>query len=82
MNDATLYLVRHGAIALPTERFYIGQIDAPLSEEGVEQARALRKWLQPVRFARVISSDLRRARRTASAHSTAASPLVAVGDEI
>ncbi len=65
MNDATLYLVRHGAIALPTERFYIGQIDAPLSEEGVEQARTLRKWLQPVRFARVISSDLRRARRTA-----------------
>lgn len=65
MNDATLYLVRHGAIALPTERSYIGQIDTPLSEEGVAQTQALRKWLQTVRFARVISSDLQRTQRTA-----------------
>lgn len=65
MSDATLYLVRHGAIALTRERSYIGQIDAPLSEEGVAQAGALRKWLEPVCFARVLCSDLKRAQHTA-----------------
>lgn len=65
MNDVTLYLVRHGAIALPIKRCFVGQIDVPMSEEGVSQAQALCKWLEQVRFARIISSDLQRAQRTA-----------------
>lgn len=65
MTSSTLYLVRHGAIIRPPVRTYIGQIDAPLSKEGVEQARGLHRWLQPVQFARVISSDLKRAQHTA-----------------
>ncbi len=64
MSATTLYLVRHGAIIRVAGKAYIGQIEAPLSEEGVEQAWALRKWLEPVHFSHVFSSDLSRAQRT------------------
>jgi alpha-ribazole phosphatase len=64
MSATNLYLVRHGAIIKGAEKSYIGQIDIPLSEEGVAQASSLRKWLQPVRFDHVFSSDLWRAERT------------------
>jgi len=64
MNSTTLYLVRHGAIIRVDGKAYIGQMEAPLSEEGVEQAWALRKWLEPVRFSAIYSSDLSRAERT------------------
>ena len=65
MNSTTLYLVRHGDVLRPAGKSYIGQIEAPLSAQGIKQARALHKWLQPVRFSSVVSSDLARARRTA-----------------
>jgi broad specificity phosphatase PhoE len=66
MNATTLYLVRHGAIVPGQEKSYIGQIDVPLGEEGVRQALALRKWLEPVRFHHVFSTDLSRARCTSN----------------
>lgn len=65
MNAIVLYLVRHGAIISVAGKAFIGQTEAPLSEEGVEQAWALRKWLQDVPFTRIVSSDLSRSRRTA-----------------
>ena len=65
MTASTLFLVRHGAIIRSAGRTYIGQLDVPLNEEGVEQALALRQWLQPMNFARVISSDLKRTQHTA-----------------
>jgi probable phosphoglycerate mutase len=64
LNPTTLYLVRHGAVISVSGKAYIGQIEAPLSEEGVEQAWALRKWLEPVHFTAAFSSDLSRAQRT------------------
>lgn len=64
MNPTVLYLVRHGSIISVAGKAYIGQIEAPLSEEGVEQAWALRKWLEPVHFNHAFSSDLSRAQRT------------------
>ena len=64
MSASTLYLVRHGAVIRVSGKTYIGQIEAPLCDEGVEQAWALRKWLDPVRFTQVFSSDLSRAQRT------------------
>ena len=64
MNETVLYVVRHSAIIQVGGKAYIGQTEAPLSEEGVEQAFALRKWLEPVRFGRAFSSDLKRATRT------------------
>lgn len=65
MNSAVLYVVRHGAVISIAGKAFIGQTEAPLSEEGVEQAWALRKWLTDVPFTRIISSDLSRSRRTA-----------------
>lgn len=65
MSAVVLYLVRHGAILSVAKKACIGQIDAPLSEEGIEQAWALRRWLEPVSFSRVIASDLSRSQRTA-----------------
>lgn len=65
MNPVALYLVRHGAIISVAGKSFIGQIEAPLSEQGVDQAWALRQWLEPVHFTRVVSSDLSRSQRTA-----------------
>ena len=65
MNPVVLYVVRHGAIISIAGKAYIGQTEAPLSEEGVEQAWALREWLADVPFTRIVSSDLSRSRRTA-----------------
>ncbi len=80
MTSTVLYLVRHGAIVCGAGKTYVGQIDAPLSEEGVEHAWALRRWLIPVEFSRIISSDLSRTQHTcriiagAAAHSMEAIP--------
>jgi len=65
MSPVTLYLVRHGAIIAVAKKAYIGQIEAPLSEEGVEQAWALRRWLEPLSLSRALASDLSRSQRTA-----------------
>jgi alpha-ribazole phosphatase len=64
MNTVVLYLVRHGAIVSATEKSFVGQSDTPLSADGIAQAWALRQWLAPIRFSRVISSDLSRSRQT------------------
>jgi broad specificity phosphatase PhoE len=64
MSETVLYLVRHGAIGPAGAKSFVGQIDLPLSDEGVEQSKALRNWLEPVRFSHVFTSDLLRARRT------------------
>lgn len=66
MENRTIYLIRHGKIALEdNQRRYIGQIDLPLSEEGIQQAQRLQKMLEPVNMSMVFSSDLSRSRRTA-----------------
>ena len=49
------------------QKRFQGHLEVPLSEHGIEQARAVGVWLarQPVRFAAVYSSDLVRAMQTA-----------------
>lgn len=64
MNPSVIYLVRHGSIISGSGKEYIGQNEVPLSEEGVEQAWTLRKWLEPVHFNYAFSSDLSRTERT------------------
>jgi alpha-ribazole phosphatase len=59
-----LYLVRHGAIQVKGRR-YLGQMEAPLDEEGLKQAANLGVLLGNVQFGRIYSSDLSRSRRTA-----------------
>lgn len=62
-----LLLVRHGETAWNKERRLQGQEDIPLSQRGLEQARALAPVVRPFAPATVISSDLARARQTAEA---------------
>jgi len=59
-------LTRHGRIQLEDDqRRYIGQLDLPLSGEGVRQAEALAKRLSQTGITAVFASDLVRSRQTA-----------------
>src|SRR3712207_2914672 len=68
-DQTLIYLVRHGQTTWNIERRFQGQLDVPLSEEGLRQAEAVASWLvrQRVRFGAVYSSDLLRAKQTAEA---------------
>ena len=66
MENRTIYLIRHGKIKMEdNQRRYIGQLDLPLSEEGIQQAQCLHKILEPVNMSMVFSSDLSRSQHTA-----------------
>lgn len=60
-----ILLARHGETPWNAEGRYQGQVDIPLSEVGLAQARALGTRLAGVPIARAVASPLVRARRTA-----------------
>jgi broad specificity phosphatase PhoE len=60
-----LVLVRHGQSTWNREHRIQGQLDPPLSPEGVRQAELLGQRLAPRRFAAFYASDLARAMETA-----------------
>jgi putative nucleotidyltransferase with HDIG domain len=61
-----IFLVRHGAIRIDgSGKHYIGQLDLPLSQEGVRQAERLREELRYVPLSAVFCSDLDRSVATA-----------------
>lgn len=61
-----IYLVRHGKIQVKDDqRRYIGQLDVPLTEEGIRQAQNLQKRMERVDFTAIFCSDLGRSRQTA-----------------
>lgn len=60
-----VYLVRHGETAWTRTAQHTGRTDLPLNEDGERQAREVGKRLTSLRVDRVLSSPLRRARRTA-----------------
>lgn len=62
-----LYLLRHGQTEFNLQGRVQGRCDAPLTELGIEQAHGAAAWLvaQGVRFDRICSSPLGRARSTA-----------------
>lgn len=62
---STVYLVRHGVTAWHAEKRVIGHRDLPLSERGIDQARAVAAALAGTRITEVISSPLQRAVQTA-----------------
>ncbi len=61
----TLFLARHGAVEAAKEKRFLGQMDAPLSPEGFDQARRLAHCLESIALTQIWSSDLRRAAQTA-----------------
>ncbi len=66
METRKVYLIRHGRIRLEDDqRRYIGQLDLPLSCDGVRQAEALRHTLAKAAITAVYCSDLIRSRQTA-----------------
>jgi broad specificity phosphatase PhoE len=58
------FLIRHGETQWSLSGQHTGRTDLPLTAHGEDEARKLVPWLSPVRFSRVITSPLQRARRT------------------
>ena len=59
-----LYLIRHGETEWSLSGQHTGRTDLPLTAHGEDEARELVPWLSPIRFTRVLTSPLQRARRT------------------
>lgn len=66
MPPTDLYLVRHAESEWNAAGRWQGQADPPLSQRGLEQARALAQRFPDVDVTRVLSSDLERALETAT----------------
>ncbi len=65
-NFCTFYLVRHGLTDWNVERRLQGQVDVPLNEKGIKQAKeAAKRYFKGMSFSAIFSSDLLRAKRTA-----------------
>jgi broad specificity phosphatase PhoE len=62
----TIFLARHGESDWNAERRWQGHADRPLTARGREQAHALADRLSDIELDAVYSSDLRRARETAT----------------
>ena len=60
-----IYLVRHGETDWNTKFLYQGHSDTSLNETGIKQAECIAKELKNKRIKAVISSDLKRAYKTA-----------------
>ncbi len=60
-----VHLVRHGETAWTATAQHTGRTDLPLTDQGERQARELGARFIPLRFDHIVSSPLRRARRTA-----------------
>jgi broad specificity phosphatase PhoE len=71
-RPTTVYLVRHGESLLNPEKRVSGQLDPPLSPEGMRYGQALADQLRDVQLTEIYTSVLRRtietARSTAESH--------------
>ena len=70
MQRTLLCVVRHGETAWNAEGRVQGQLDVPLNEIGLAQARAVAAALQGEQFTAIYSSDLQRVTRTAEPTAT------------
>lgn len=55
-----IYLVRHGKIEWQKDKAYIGQLDLPLSQEGINQAEKLRTSFETIPLDQAYTSPLSR----------------------
>jgi probable phosphoglycerate mutase len=63
-QDLRVYMVRHGQTAWTKSGQHTGRTDIPLTEHGEAEAKALAPWLRGIHFTHVLTSPLRRSRRT------------------
>ena len=63
-NTLRLYLIRHGETEWLLSGRHTGRTDISLTQNGENEARALGKHLQGIRFANVLTSPLKRALQT------------------
>ncbi len=61
-----IYVTRHGQTDYNARKLMQGQIDIPLNDTGIEQAKATREKIKDVKFDAVYASTLSRAISTAS----------------
>ena len=64
-NGSAIFLLRHGPIDKGEKKRYIGQTDYPLSKNGRSVMEAAGERLRRVRFDRIVSGALKRARDSA-----------------
>jgi probable phosphoglycerate mutase len=64
LTTPDVWLIRHGETEWTVSRRHTGLTNLPLTLAGEEQAKALRRRLKGISFARVFSSPLQRAART------------------
>jgi len=62
--DKIIYLIRHGKIDLGNEKVYIGSTDIPLSSEGVQQSKLLKKYFANIDIQKAYTSPLIRCVKT------------------
>ena len=79
---ATLYLIRHGRTAMNKEKIFRGTLDVPLDEVGEAEGAATAQALSSVKFSRIITSPVSRARRTAELLSETTRAPVEVADAL
>ncbi|MBM7855072.1 putative phosphoglycerate mutase [Desulfohalotomaculum tongense] len=65
MEQRLIYLVRHGEVDTIGKKRFIGQIDLPLSDKGISQAKRLQQELSCAQISGIYCSDLQRAVKTA-----------------
>jgi probable phosphoglycerate mutase len=65
MIKTEIYLVRHGETEWNLQRRYQGSGDSPLTEKGINQAKALNQFLKEITFDKIYSSPANRALHTA-----------------
>lgn len=73
-------LLRHGQTELSGERRYSGRGDVPLTDVGLQQAKAAAARLSTMEFAAVLASPLGRARQTAAEVASASGHTVEIHD--
>ena len=61
-----IYIVRHGETEANVKKLVCGQLDTPLTQRGIEQAKKLQSTLKKINFDHVITTPLQRACQTAA----------------
>jgi broad specificity phosphatase PhoE len=76
----SFFCLRHGATDWNREGRFQGRTDNPINDEGIAQAFAAARRIQKLRIDRVVSSPLRRARKTAEIIAAASAAPVVIDD--